>query len=478
MISQQVLSIVLLATAGSALPIFSSKSGSSAYNADKPDQSHMFPFLGGSAPYFAYPISDQYYKIDTAIPEQCTLKQVQSLGRHGERYPGYDEGNTIIDVYNKIASVSKKNLENSEYLSFMVDPLYEFFLSSNASLELLTTTNDSINGVLNPYAGELTAKKFGTAFAEKYQSIIGDKLPVFTASNLRVFKTASYFSDMINQYLGTEIDMQVLNELAQTGGNSLTPSETCNVWDVIVHQDIIDDVDDTYLVNIANKLNNATKGLNLTTDDASTLFTWCAYEIDAAGYSPICDIFTQEELVWNSVADDVYGYYVDGPGNPLIKSVGSVFFNASVELLKNPPKSYSAYVSFAHDVNIQHYVAAIGLFDDEIAMTSDFDFSNTNNKKSWIVPMGARIQLENYECGNSSYVRYILNDAVIPIPKCNTGPGFSCEVNDFYKYYDNRMSNITDFATACNITDLPTYQSFYWDYQSVNYTAPIEVQSY
>ena len=123
-------------------------------------------------------------------------------------------------------------------------------------------------------------------------------------------------------------------------------------------------------------------------------------------------------------------------------------------------------------------MAAVGLFDTDELMDSKFDYRNTVYKKSWITPMGARVILENYDCGNSSYVRYVVNDAVVPIQDCNEGPGFSCELKDFYKYAEDRLSNITAFGSACNITNLPTYQSFYWDYQNVNYTAPIAVQSY
>lgn len=475
MLSQLIIASLAASTA-SAATIHGTKS---SYLTEKKDQSDLFPFLAGAAPYFPYPLGENYYKINTSIPETCTLKQVQVLARHGERYPGTSEGNKLIQLYNtKFANLSKSDLAENEYFNFLVDPTYQFFLPNNSSLELLTTTDDSLTGALNPYAGELTAMKFGEEFTKKYRDLIGDNLPIFTSSNSRVYETAKYFSSIINKYLGTNINMQVLNELQKTGGNSLTPSETCDVWDFPVHQDVVDAMDTTYLDNLASRLNNATDGLNLTSKEASLLFDWCAYEIDVSGYSPICEIFTQEELILHAFSDDLSSYYSDGPGNPLVKSVGSVFFNSTVELLKNPPKEYSAYIGFTHDVNIQHMMAAVGLFDTDKLMDSKFDYRNTIYKKSWITPMGARVILENYECGNSSYVRYVVNDAVVPVPDCNQGPGFSCELNDFYSYAESRLSNITAFGSACNITNLPTYQSFYWDYQNVNYTAPIAVQSY
>ncbi|OBA28504.1 acid phosphatase, partial [Hanseniaspora valbyensis NRRL Y-1626] len=445
----QTLLAALAASTVSAVSLF----GTSSSATEQKDQTALFPFLAGAAPYFEYPLGSDYYKIDTAIPDTCTLKQVQVMARHGERYPSVGTGTKILSLYNsKIANLSKSALTDNEYLGFLLDPTYEFFLPNNASLELLTTTNNSITGPLNIYAGERTAMKFGEDFVEKYSDLIGDKLPIFAASNKRVYDTAVDFGDVLSQHTGVEIEMQVLNELAKTGANTLTPEETCDVWDFPVHEDIVDAFDTSYLDDIADRINNATTGLNLSSSDASLLFSWCAYEINVAGYSPMCEVFTQKELVLNAYYDDLSSFYSDGPGNPLVKSIGSIFLNASTTLLKDPPSEYSAYLSFAHDVNLQHMMAAVGLFDTGVLMNSTFEYRNTVYKKSWMTPMGARFILENYECNNSSYVRYVINDAVVPVPNCSSGPGFSCEINDYYQYTEDRMSNITDFATACNIT--------------------------
>ncbi|CAI4832985.1 ADS_G0000030.mRNA.1.CDS.1 [Saccharomyces cerevisiae] len=50
------------------------------------------------------------------------------------------------------------------------------------------------------------------------------------------------------------------------------------------------------------------------------------------------------------------------------------------------------------------------------------------------VPQGARVYTEKFQCSNDTYVRYVTNDAVVPIETCSTGPGFSCEINDCYDY--------------------------------------------
>lgn len=470
----QALSVALAASVASATSLFGTSKSES-----NPDQSELFPFLAGAAPYFQYPLGSDYYKIDTDIPESCTLKQVQVFARHGERFPSKSSGNKLISLYNtKFANLSKKALVDNEYFSFLVDPTYEFFLPDNSTLNLETTTENSVTGPLNSYSGEITGLRMGEEFANKYGDLVGSKLPIFTSSNTRVYDTAVNFGKSLKKYLNVSVDLQILSEIEEEGANCLTPAASCSTWSEEDGADIVDAFDDSYLDELATRLNNATEGLYLTSSDASLLFSWCAYEINAAGYSPICSVFSQKELIMNAYYDDLTSFYSDGPGNSVIKPIGSVLFNASTTLLKNPPSEYSAYIGFTHDTDLQNMMAAVGLFDTGVMMNSTFEYRNTVYKKSWMTPMGARFVLENFDCGNSSYVRYLINDAVVTVPSCSSGPGFSCEINDYYSYTEERLANVTDYATACNVTDAPAYLSFYWDYQTKNYTAPLNVASY
>ncbi|XBW36248.1 hypothetical protein QEN19_001829 [Hanseniaspora menglaensis] len=470
----QLLTAVVAGAIASASPLYSTSPSEAT-----PDQSELFPFLAGAAPYFEYPLGSNYYKMNTEIPDSCNLKQVQVFARHGERFPSKGTGNKLIELYkNKISKLSKKDLADNKYFSFLVDPAYEFFLPDNSTLELETTTENSITGPLNDYSGERTALKFGNEFVDKYSSLIGDKLPIFTSSNKRVYDTAVNFAKSLSKYTNVSIDIQILSESENEGANSMTPAASCSTWSDSDGSEVIEAFDDSYLSNLAARLNNATKGLNLTSSDANMLFSWCAYEINAAGYSPVCDIFTQEELILYAYHDDLSSFYSDGPGNTVVKPIGSVLFNASTTLLKNPPSEYKAYIGFTHDTDMQNMMAAVGLFDTGVMMNSTFEYRNTIYKKSWMTPMGARFVLENFDCGNSSYVRYVINDEVLTVPNCSSGPGFSCEINDYYKYTEERLANVTDYATACNVTDAPGHLSFFWDYQSKNYTAPLNLGAY
>lgn len=66
-----------------------------------------------------------------------------------------------------------------------------------------------------------------------------------------------------------------------------------------------------------------------------------------------------------------------------------------------------------------------------------------------------------------------MNDAVVPISTCASGPGFSCNFNDYEKYVEHRIGNV-NFNEACNNNaSLPNEVSFYWDYNTTEYNAAL-----
>lgn len=70
-------------------------------------------------------------------------------------------------------------------------------------------------------------------------------------------------------------------------------------------------------------------------------------------YSDACNIFTDFELLHFSYEDDLYDYYQDGPGHSLTKPIGSLLFNAQVELLKQSDElDQKAWLSFTHVTDI------------------------------------------------------------------------------------------------------------------------------
>ncbi|QLG74110.1 hypothetical protein HG535_0F06220 [Zygotorulaspora mrakii] len=320
-------------------------------------QEALFPFLGGSAPHFSYPFD---YGIPKEIPDVCEMNQVQLFARHGERYPTVNSGRRILQTYYKLMNYTR---DFNSSLSFL-DADYEFFIQDQDNLEEETTMKNSLNP-LNPYTGEMDAKRHGREFLDQYEELIADTpdFAVFTSNSKRCHDTAQFFIDALgNDY---NVSLQVLDEDASSGANTLTPRHSCAKFNEDENEDYLATYSHDYLSNLSKRLNAENRGLNLTRSDASNLFNWCSYELNVRGYSYMCDVFTEEELIHYSYQDDLESYYENGNGNSLGATAGAVLFNASVELLKESRElDQKAWLSFTHDSDLINYIAAVGLFDD------------------------------------------------------------------------------------------------------------------
>lgn len=431
-------------------------------------QEDIFPFLGGAGPHFSFPWD---YGIPKEVPETCEMTQVQLFARHGERYPTKSKGHKILNTYYKLANYT--GTFNSS-LSFLNDD-YEFFVEDEAYFEEETTFENSLNP-LNPYTGEMDAKRHSQEFLAQYADLLADtpSFAMFTSNSKRCHDTAQFFIDGLGD--DYNVSLQVIDEDPSTGANTLTPRNGCAKFNESENDEYVGTYSHKYLSNLAKRLNAENKGLNLTKSDAENLFSWCAFEVNVRGYSEICDVFTEEELIHFSYQDDLESYYENGNGNSLGPTAGAVLFNASVALLKQSEDlEQKAWLSFTHDSDLVNYISSIGLFDNGVELnTSYVPFRDHVYRKGWIVPQGARLYTQQFKCSNATYVRYVINDVVIPIEGCSSGPGFSCPSDDFYEYAESRIGG-ADFFEKCgqNTASNATSLTFYWDYESRNYNATL-----
>lgn len=427
------------------------------------DQYNIIRFLGGMAPY----IQNPGYGIPTEVPDQCTLEQVQLFHRHGERYPTTSNGEQLEAIYKKLMAY---NGTFKGELAFLNDD-YEYFVTNPEYYEKETTPSNA-NSM---YAGTTDAMKHGIAFRTKYNDLYDSNqtLPLFTSSSERVYKTSQYF---VRGFMGDEwndesVKTNIISESPKMGANSLTPGLTCFTYNQSANADLINSYSTEYLTKALNRFKSSNPGLNLTEDDVYNLFNYCAFELNVKGSSPMCDIFTNEEFIHYSYFIDVYAYYSLSAGNNMTRTVGSTLFNASLALVNDEENENKIWLSFTHDNDIENLHSAIGILVPDENIPVDYTpfpspYSHVN-----IVPQAARTILEKYSCNNESYVRFIVNDAVIPINNCSTGPGFSCKLDDYNDYVEKRIKGV-NYVEQCKNANASAV-SFYWDYETTNYSAPL-----
>lgn len=426
------------------------------------DQSNIVKYLGGAGPY----IQLEGFGIDTKVPEQCTVELVQLYMRHGERFPSTSSGKKQHALVKKLQAYNKTI---TGPLAFLND--YTFFVQDEDLYELETTPWNTNS----PYTGYDTAVQAGVAFRSKYNHLYNPNktLPVFSASSQRVYDTSNYFAQgfLGPEFLNKTVQNVVLSEEDSLGLNSLVPRWGCKAFNKTSNDDLVDKFPQNYTEDIAKRLTEGNEGLNLTAKDVPNLFTICAYELSVTGYSPFCDLFTENEWVTQRYASDLLYYYSSGPGGNFTRTVGAVQLNASLALLKQENADNNVWLTFTHDTDIEVFHAALGLFDTiEPMPVTETRFRDTYHHVD-VVPMGSRTITEKLKCGDESYVRFIVNDAVVPVPKCQDGPGFSCQLDDFEKYVDDRLQGI-DIVKDCKVADdVPHELTFYWNYQSGQYNA-------
>jgi len=81
-------------------------------------------------------------------------------------------------------------------------------------------------------------------------------------------------------------------------------------------------------------------------------------------------------------------------------------------------------------------------------------------KTSTVLPMGGRITFERMACRSQSmstesvdeyFIRININDGIVPLPDCDSGPGRSCPLAQFLERVRNRGTEVGDFGEVCGL---------------------------
>lgn len=204
-----------------------------------------------------------------------------------------------------------------------------------------------------------------------------------------------------------------------------------------------------------------------------------AFELNVRPMSPWIDLFTLDEWAAFGYTQDLSYYYCDGPGDSNMRAVGQVYANATLALLTEGPTSPTKkmFWSFCHDTNITPVVAALGILTPSSPLPTDRVAWGNPWSTGNIVPQSGHLILERLSCNATAvtsagtYVRVVLNEAVVPFQTCQNGPGYSCPLSN----YTALINALPDFDTTCGINaTVPQYVTFFWDY---NTTTALDYQN-
>ncbi|ODV95791.1 hypothetical protein PACTADRAFT_84670 [Pachysolen tannophilus NRRL Y-2460] len=433
------------------------------------NDTNIFELMGSYSPYF---ISDGWGIYEYSLPDQCTIKQVQSLTRHGSRYP--------TSKFSFDSTLQKANFTASGNLSF------------------LNTWTDKMGGQILTSLGNQQLFDKGVATWFNYGSLAnidsGKKYVARSTSEERMKYSAIYF---LTGFYGLDWENYAnLELLIEEDGfnNTLAPYDSCPNYiknEDSINSSLAESWLKTYLTNATNRINSQLTGVKLNYTQVFDMQSACAYETNALGYSKFCSLFTQEEWEGYEYYIDVDWYETNSFGTNYSKALGigwvEEFYNRLTQQSYNPayqaeqnttfdknvgyfPTDQNLYFDFTHDSVIINIFTALGLNQFKSNFTGkgpDVD-GEQPFRISKLVPFASQTYFEVIECesevpadrskayangtSTTSYIHMVVNENTIPlnksIPTCGDRVDGWCEFDTFIDHLET-LWNDDEFDAIC-----------------------------
>ncbi|KAF8212585.1 phosphoglycerate mutase-like protein, partial [Mycena galopus ATCC 62051] len=403
------------------------------------------------------------------IPANCQLEQVHLVQRHGARYPTTGAPpSQFAAALHGLAGTTGVNVSGP--LGFLAT--WEYQLGAE---------------ILTPF-GRSQLFDLGVGFRVKYGELLKGftEVPVWrTTSQGRMVDSALHFAAGFFGVQSYQQSYHQLIEIEAPGFNStLAPYDACpNGNNAIAAFGTTQALKwaAVYLADAETRLQPFIQGLPLSPSILVAMQQLCAYETVALGYSSFCDLFTQEEWIGYSYLNDLAFWYSFGPGNPATSAQGIGYVQELVSRLTQTritdfdttvngsivssdvlfPFGQPIYVDATHDTVISSIVTAMNI--TALAAEGPLPLDRIPQDHVYIInniaPFASNLVGQVLSCptpartANASYIRWILNDAVLPltgIAGCGTdanGDGL-CPLPAFVAGMQQRIGEV-DFAFDC-----------------------------
>ncbi len=391
------------------------------------------------------------------------VEQVFIFSRHGERYPTTSLNADLRKTFEKLKDASIDKYEGP--LSFVKD--WKYFVENDSLLEQETNTSQ-FSGLQDMYS-------FGAETQRKYANLMedGEIIPLFASGSKRVCDSAMAFGKGLRNGNISQYRLIILPEKKSQGANTLTTGRSCKPYHK--KQGYIQKYKAKTMIEESNRLNRESPGFNVTSRDVINLIRYCAFELNAKGSSKVCEALSMGAFIEHEYMRDTELYYTKA-NHPLTFTLGSVYVNATLQLLSEDPKEHrnqKVWASFSHDTDLLYFMNAIGIIENqESALPTDSIAFTRFFKTSELVPMGARIVIEQLRDNvhGEKLIKVLVNDAMIPLKSCRDGPFFTCRLSTLLRNFEAKLNRNGNFSKRCKVrSDRPQYLSFYWNWMDHRY---------
>lgn len=409
---------------------------------------------------FYHPANPFYPLEQTKLPDACKVDQVHIVSRHTTRYPSTGSYNSVARIATKI----KDTINNSSNASAPLAPEFAFLRTWDLS-KMITDPKAQVENITALGLDE--AFEHGAKIREKYAHLYHKDMTVWSGSVERVQLTAkSFMNGLFGQAAADNhyAHLVTSNSSDKTiAGNTLTPIDTCTKFPKSLSGPFQTTHAATWVPQMTARLAKLWPAFGFTNDDTLGMMDICMYQMNLSGKDTrdFCKIFTDDEWVNYGYYKDLGYFHDSGWGNPLARTAGLPYIKAVGKLLAQPKTAscQNIYVAFSHDTQLMVFMTAYGLNKDA-AMAGEAVDATRRFRSSRSVPMGARLVTERLNCGEQgTFVRTLVNDAVVPFEDCKDGPGLSCSLEKHLVRLKTIEAEVGDFMAKCGVTAAPGLSS-------------------
>ncbi|WFD43224.1 hypothetical protein MPSI1_001881 [Malassezia psittaci] len=446
------------------------------YQKDNATSDDIYRNLGSASVYHSaddlFPETKGY----APLPDQCSLKQVHILHRHGARNPtsGDTSGAGLFGAAVWNASQARK-------------------LQASGPLEFLNHWNYSLGAEVLVHQGAQEVFDSGVHHYYQYAKLLEHlkhKPVLRTTSQSRMLDTARYWSlGFFGWDAASKIHLEVLTE--QSGqNNSLSPDKSCTNSDNddYAYGDLLSaEWEKVYTKKPAKRLQKYLKGIELNADLIYGMINLCAFETVVLGNSDFCPLFTKEDFENYEYDIDLQFMGNSGFMNPTGRAQGVGWVVEMLDRMnmtkydgpisgQNTTLDYNStyfpvdqklYADFTHDSVITSVLTALNFKQIGEYLPATKPNPNRRYRASRVTPFAARFVLEVMDCRSDElkghYLRAKINEAVVPLDKdqgCNPRRDGLCKLENFYQYQLKNAYKHSNYNKACfgkNGTDFSVY---------------------
>ncbi|KAJ3182826.1 PHOsphatase [Gaertneriomyces sp. JEL0708] len=389
----------------------------------------------------------------TPVPHECKLEQVQLIGRHGTRNPSVKE----ILSFDALVSFFRQNMN-----------------TVNGHQWIANWTNPFIpedNNLLAP-VGVDELYWIGRRAKQRYHSLFGDEpysphvYKFRSSTTSRTGMSGSAFAGGFFEGAEGSCKYQSVYQytIPQTQDYELMPKWACPNWQTIVGDDpfLAEEVHewvDAHMPDIVARVRAAltrpqAPELAITAAHIKAIYRACAFEVSAFDRKDTwCTILTPNEVRLLEYLDDMEHYWDLAYGYEFNRHAGCALATDIVNEMRDMIDGRSrtkGVFRFGHAETNVFLMDIFGLYYDESHLFANSTEKHLHDRKfrlSEIMPFAGNWFIELYGCGDSKFVRVLLNEQEEVLPGCQSS---LCPYETFLEVVGDDYG--CDFKDLCGLT--------------------------